>query len=119
MRGLLQILSHFGQLFLSFQLSAETAADSIQKFQRVSSQLLLPGRHGLVAVLALLRRVLLAFANQPGRRSDQRSLPDGQRILLLIPSLAASAAALLLRLAVFHLERLYLDEVNITGGFAV
>ena len=53
------------------------------------------------------------------RRRNQILLPARQRILLLFASLAPSAATLLLRLAVLHLERLDLDEVNVARGFAV
>jgi hypothetical protein len=53
------------------------------------------------------------------RRRDQIFLPARQRVLVLISSLTATtAAALLLRLAILHLERLYFDEVDVAGGFA-
>ncbi len=54
------------------------------------------------------------------RRRDQIFLPSRERVLILIALLpATTAAALLLRLAIFHLKRFHFDEVNVAGRFAV
>src|SRR6185369_9539354 len=115
LRRLPQVLGHFGDLLLTLINIAEPAAHAIEKLERVSAQFLLTRRDGVVAVFAFLIGVLVAFTNQPVRRSDQIFLPARQRVLILVATLATAAA--LLRLLVLHLERFHFDEVDVASCF--
>ena len=96
LRCLAQVLSHFRDLLLTLINIAEPAAHAIEKLERVSAQLLLARSNRLVAVLAFLVRVLVAFTNQPVCGCDEIFLSARQRILFLIATLAATAATSLL-----------------------
>src|SRR5204862_4533440 len=102
----------------SLDLITQSPAQAIEKLERISAQLFLAGRHSFVAVLPLLRRVFFALANQLVGRGNQILLPARERVLILIASLPATTSALLLRLAILHLERFYLDEIYVAGCFA-
>src|SRR6185369_2269990 len=112
---LLQVLGHLRHLFLTVD-TAESTAHPIEKLERVSPQFFLTDSNGVVTIFAFLVRVLVAFANQPVRRRNQIFLTSRQRVLILV-SLTTTAAALLLRLLVLHLERFDFDKVDVAGCF--